>query len=200
MSAARQPAAATAGTSAARITDLPDHLLDEILGWLRPPGARGMHTQVRPCACAWGREIGAVGAPIIDRCGHPISKRKSCWVRVGCRSHASFSRRSSKFVIHASITCARERPWRLQLMSMQAGQANAHWGRRCSDGPSALTIGVLYHCEVPRLTATGCWTVRSAGCPNLVDLFCSQIEQAQLAVRETSPNKLCCAGAATMTL
>lgn len=61
--AARQPAAATPGSSAARITDLPDHLQDEILGWLRPPGVRGMHTQVRPCACAWGRRLGLLGHP-----------------------------------------------------------------------------------------------------------------------------------------
>ena len=65
-SAARELAAATPGSSAARVTDLPDHLLDEILGWLRPLGAREVHTQVRPCASAWGRRVGAVGAPVIE--------------------------------------------------------------------------------------------------------------------------------------
>jgi len=36
--------------SAVRITDLPDHLLDEILAWLQLPDTSGKHTQARALA------------------------------------------------------------------------------------------------------------------------------------------------------
>ncbi len=60
------------GASAVRITDLPEHLLDEILAWLQPPGGHGKHTQVRALPHKKRQAAPAVGAPIMIR-SHPSS-------------------------------------------------------------------------------------------------------------------------------
>lgn len=61
--AAEEVVPAKSAGSAVRITDLPDHLLDEILAWLQLPDTSGKHTQARARADRLGLGLRRAAAP-----------------------------------------------------------------------------------------------------------------------------------------